>query len=731
MPSSREGAPAREFIHFEGDVYVLVTAARGSDRTRVLKRGDTFGVFDRFGDIQPLGFSEHGLYHAGARYLSRLELLVEDRRPMLLNSAVRRDNVLFSADLTNPDILEGNEVVLRQNSLHIFRARLLWEDVCYEKIRVSNYRGEPFTVTLLVEFEADFADEFEVRGARRSRRGELLPPLLDSDQVVLAYRGLDQVVRRSRLSFLPAPDRLEESSALYRLEIEPRASAEVLLRVACDREDRRPAVLDYETALAESSIAPVVFRTGDCEVETSHAQFNHWLHRSAVDLHMMVTHTPWGPYPYAGVPWFSTAFGRDGLITAHEYLWVNPQMAQGVLRFLAAHQASQLDPENEAAPGKILHETRQGEMAALGEVPLRRYYGSVDSTPLFLVLAGAYYQRTGDRQTLDELWPSLERALEWVERYGDRDGDGFVEYQRQNPHGLFQQGWKDAGDSIFHQDGSLAEPPIALCEVQGFVYQARRGLARILRARGEEKQAERQLQLARQLREKFHRAFWLPELETFALALDGRKQPCRVKTSNAGYALLTGIARRETAEPLVRTLFLPESFSGWGIRTVAQGEARYNPMAYHNGTVWPHDNALIAMGCSKYGYKREAGQLLTSMFEASTYIDQYRLPELMCGFVRRSEEAPTLYPVACTPQAWSAAAPFFLLQACLGLEIEGEGRRLRLKRPYLPSFLHWLEIRNLRLRDAQVDVRVERHDGHASVRVLRSEGDPSVSVEIL
>ena len=463
-----------------------------------------------------------------------------------------------------------------------------------------------------------------------------------------------------------------------------------------------------------------------CRILSSSSMFNRWLDRSTADLQIMLTDTKYGSYPYAGIPWFSTPFGRDGLITAFELLWLNPGIARGVLAFLAETQATGFDDAQDAQPGKILHEMRGGEMAALGEVPFGRYYGSCDATPLFVMLAHAYYERTAEREFIDRIWPNVLAALKWMETSGDPDGDGFIDYARKTDAGLINQGWKDSHDSIFHSDGSTAEPPIALCEVQGYAYLALTWAARLVDARGGAAAATRLSEKARALREKFEAQFWDEELGTYVLALDGDKRPCRVRTSNAGQVLFTGIAAPERAARVAAQLTSREFFSGWGIRTVSEREPRFNPASYHNGSIWPHDNSLIALGLSRYGHSDLAARITTDVLDAAINMDLRRLPELYCGMRRRRDKGPILYPVACAPQAWAAAAPFALLQACLGLEIDASQRLARLRYPRLPERLHELEVRGLPIGDASVDLLLRRHGEDVAVNIVSRRGEAEI-----
>jgi glycogen debranching enzyme len=709
----------------EDPFYITATQAAGRP-PRTLKYGDTFVVLDSRGDIAAASGRSAGLFHLDTRYLSRFELLVNGAPPLPLGSNLRDDNSALSVDLTNPDIISDQRILLEKDSVHILRTVFLWRGTAYQRLRVRNYGDRPVELQLAILFGNDFADLFEVRGAQRERRGSATAKLRGDDQVVLSYRGLDAKLRRTTLTFDPPPDRLAMDSAVYDLHLDPGETQPIFAAVSCDVAQPRPVPFLRGLIAARRELRRSArHRTS---VETSNDRFNEMLCRSAADLAILTTDTPQGPYPYAGIPWFSTTFGRDGLIAALQMLWWSPDIARGVLRRLAAYQAKTTDPLADSEPGKILHEMRGGEMAALREVPFGLYYGSVDSTPLFVLLAGLYVERTGDCDTVAELWPNIEAALNWIDGPGDPDGDGFVEYQRANEQGLANQGWKDSHDAIFHADGRLAEGEIALAEVQGYVYAAKRMAAACALRLGYEDTAKRLAEQARRLADRFEAAFWCPEIGTYALALDGDKEPCRVRTSNAGQVLFSGIAAPDRAARVAAGLLEPHFFSGWGIRTVAMGEARYNPMSYHNGSIWPHDNALIALGLARYGEKAAIATLCEGLFMAGTYMDLRRLPELFCGFRRQRGQGPTLYPVACSPQAWASATPFTLLEASLGLQFDPFNGEIRLCNPQLPPFLDEVILRNLQLGASSVDLRIRRHRDTISLDTPRIDGNIQVCV---
>jgi glycogen debranching enzyme len=721
-PSSQLAGPAPT------NYYIQATSAPPDSEALVLKKDDTFGVFNQYGDVDALERAKEGVFHRGTRFLSCLKLTLLGSRAMLLSSTVRSDNVLLAADLTNPDIFSDGNLLLPRGALHIYRRQFIWNEFLYVHLSVRNYSVTPVRIGFGLEFGADFVDIFEVRGENRIRRGDLKEPRLAShNRVVLEYQGLDSVNRRTLISSSPAAEIVLPSQLHFTLQLPPGQEQQFEFNFAFEVERQVSCPTDFCHGLAAATAAQD--ETGlTPRISTSSEQFDAWLDRSRADLNMLLTKSPSGLYPYAGVPWFSTPFGRDGIITALECLWLAPEIGRGVLSYLAATQARERSPERDAEPGKILHEAREGEMAATREIPFGRYYGSIDSTPLFLMLAGAYYRRTGDLAFIESLWPNIDLAARWIADFGDPDHDGFVEYSRQTDKGLANQGWKDSQDAIFHADGQLAEGPIALCEVQGYVYQAKLSVAEIAGALGKGEIARRNENEALALREKFEAAFWCDAISTYAIALDGHKRPCQVRTSNAGQCLFSGIASQAHAAKIAEQLRSADFFTGWGIRTVAATEARYNPMSYHNGSVWPHDNALVAAGLAQYRLTELASRILGGFFDASAVLSLHRLPELFCGFPKRPGKGPTLYPVACSPQAWSAGAIFLLLQSSIGLSIDAIRNQIVLTYPVLPTFLENVRIRNLQVGDASVDLMLFRSGNAVAVTVERRSGTLDVLV---
>jgi glycogen debranching enzyme len=698
--------------------YIAATASRADDRSRVLKYGRLFFVFDRLGDVAGEEGGGQGLFCDGTRYLSKLSLTLWDARPLLLSSTVAANNFLFTADIANLDLFQDESLAVPRGVLHAVRSRFLWRDSCFEKLLFVNHGLDTLDVPVRIGFDADFADLFEVRGTPRERRGKRLESQIHRNSVVLGYKGLDHVRREITIESDVRPERSSETGFEFALSLKPKEHLTLGLQFCCADAPNHSFVA-YSEAVSSAQLERTELSESFPKISSSNSRFTDWIVRSISDLEMMIAGNPEHNYPYAGVPWFSTVFGRDGIITAMQTLWLNPAIARGVLEFLAASQADCTDPVADSQPGKILHEMRKSEMAELGEVPFGRYYGSIDATPLFVMLAGSYFDRTGDRPFLQTIWPNVERALNWIDQYGDIDGDGFVEYSRQSANGLVQQGWKDSNDSIFHQDGKIADPPIALCEVQGYVYAAKLAAARMMQALGEGDRSRKFEREAEDLKNNFQEKFWCDDLGIYALALDGRKKPCRVRTSNAGHCLFSGIATPDRAKRVVETLMTDDLFTGWGIRTLAHSESRYNPLSYHNGSVWPHDNSIIANGMAKIGCRKVAGRILFALLDVSAEVELRRLPELFCGLKRRTNEGPTLYPVACSPQAWSAAAPLFILQGCLGISVQAEYCRLVFDRPFLPEGISHLYIRNLRCGKAVADLVLERRGDAVLVHAER------------
>jgi glycogen debranching enzyme len=700
--------------------------------THVLVNGESFAVFEVGGDILPARNEPFGFFHRDTRHLSRFELKIADETPYYLNSSASSEKAQLRINLSNPELgFVGGKIELQRNSIQIERNWVIAGAALFHKVTLRNFARVPVQIPLDFLFDVDFADVFEVRGFRRGQRGYQGEPISTGSVITFPYRGLDGVRRFTRILFEAPPSTLEagRASFLFTLKRGEQMDFEVRIVGGCEEIDaasRTP--LRFGDALAQRRFEIASLDAGWVRISASHDALELLLHRSAADLTSMVRFAPEGTFLMAGIPWFATLFGRDSILTALFALPFNPALAVGTLKTLARLQGSEIDRRRDEEPGKILHEIRGGELAATGEVPFGRYYGSVDSTPLFLWLLGRYVETTGDLELAEHLWSNAERALDWIEQWGDCDNDMFVEYMHQTPRGLANQGWKDSLDAIPHADGTLARPPIALCEVQGYVYAAYCSISGVARRLGREDFAARLRERAAALRSRFSHDFWLEPEHTVALALDADKQPCRVMSSNAGHCLVTGILTREQAEALAERLMREDMFSGWGVRTLSSGERRYNPMSYHNGSVWPHDNALIAAGLARFKRRAAAIQILNGLLQAAGHFKTGSLPELFCGFQREERLGPVPYPVACHPQAWSAASIFMIVQAMLGIQVMGFDRRLVIDSPAMPNWLDWLKIEGLRVGDGKVSLIVRRTQEGASVGIVERHGNVSVEV---
>ncbi len=673
-----------------------------------------FFVADDRGDV--LGGAD-GLFDDDTRLLSRFRLTFGGTSPALLQSGVSPDNAVFAAHVTNGCLSPVGGTTLPRDVIYLVRRHLLWADRLYGSLELTNYGHDDALVPLRLDFAADFHDMFEVRGEKRPARGRVAAPAVGPARVDFRYEGLDGRVKTSSIAFSATPAALTDAVAAFELALPARQSMTLYVEVGQGTADMAAAAPSAER-FREASIrarADMRRKRGrGASLKSSDGRFNNWLDQSRNDLALLTTDLPTGPYPYAGIPWFSTPFGRDGIITALQMLWLDPSLARGVLAFLASTQAHETSAFRASTPGKIMHETRKGEMALLEELPFGRYYGGVDTTPLFIMLASAYADRTGDLAFIDELWPALRLATAWMEEYGDSNGDGFLDYPNDQGTGLTNQNWKDSVDSVFYADGSFPVGPIAPVEVQGYAFAAYRGMAELAARRGDERDAQRWRVKAEDLRKAVEKQFWMTDDAFYALALDGRGRPCNVRGSNPAHLLFTGLPTAERAAAVARTLMSEAFDTGWGIRTLATGAARYNPMSYHNGSVWPHDTAIAAAGLSRYGERDDSLRLLAELFDAAREFDM-RLPELYCGFPRRINQPPVAYPVACLPQAWAAGSVFMVLQAALGLSINGWRSEIVIEHPSLPPSLDWLRLKRIPVGSHIIDLSFKRIDGHVAV----------------
>jgi glycogen debranching enzyme len=684
---------------------------------QVIKEDRTFLVTDPFGDITEGAGGALGLYHDDTRFLSHLEVTLNKLRPLLLHSSTERDYAQI-VELVYPVRHLPHRGRERRDNVSLQRSRVLSGSL-YERLQVRNFGLEARRVRMAVEFGADFLDIFEVRGFGRDRGGQPQPPRVDEHQVVLGYRGLDGEVRTTTLRFSPAPDLLTESSAGFDFELEPGQQEEVRLEITPQTGGTAPprrSMRDAEESLRQEYATWEEKRCA--RPRSSDVQLDRFLRRAVQDLRMLsARHEDGTSYLDAGVPWYSALFGRDSILTAYQAMAVAPQLAWAVLRGLAARQGTQVDDWREEEPGKILHELRIGELARAGEIPHTPYYGSADATPLWLSLLAEAYRWTGDLEAVKELWPNALAALRWIDEHGDLDGDGFVEYRKRSPKGLDNQGWKDSWDGVPHPDGTLAEPPIALVEVQGYVCRAKWDVAALAGALGERDLAERLEREANELGERIDRDFWMPEEGYYALALDGAKRQVTTITSNPGHLLWSGVVSPERAARVARRLQHPTLRSGWGIRTLATKQGAYDPIGYHTGSVWPHDNSLIAEGLKRYGLDREAHVVLGELMRAGGHFPYHRFPELYCGFSDEEVPVPVEYPVACRPQAWASGTPLLMLRTYGGLDADAAAGRLDVVRPLLPEGIERVKLGGVRVGDGRVDLVFSRHDGVTSVQV--------------
>ncbi len=714
--------------------------AEAREELLVIKDGELFLCARTDGDVLAGQVSGEGFYAHDTRYLSEIRFEVGDVPPVALSYAAVGDRAIV--DSTNAALHRPGLPPVPQQSLSISRELWCAAGRLYYRVRVRNFLREAVHTSFSLTLAGDFADIFEVRGGpRREARGRALAAKRTARGVVLAYLGEDDVFREAVVELDPPPGVLELGAeqahvemgpervrARWEVVLEPGIPVTVLLTAEPSIGGRRRPRRRLERAAAELELASSEWESRCTRITSNNELFEGLTAKSRRDLRSLVMPAPGGRIVSAGIPWYVAPFGRDALVTAGEALLLNPDLARDALGVLAKLQARVDDPWRDAEPGKIMHELRVGELAGAGLVPHTPYYGTVDATPLFVACAADYYAWTGDLETLRALRPALDAALRWIDEYGDRDGDGFVEYERRSPGGLLNQGWKDSHDSVVHADGSLAEGPVALVEVQGYVYRAKLTIADVYAALGAADVAVRLRAEAQSLREAFNEAFWNPAEGTFALALDGRKRQVASVTSNPGHCLYSGIVAPHRVAAVAERLMAPDMFCGWGVRTLSSECPAFNPMSYHNGSVWPHDNAILAAGLKRYGYDDAVRRIAGALFDVATSARDFRLPELYCGFDRSDRAAVVAYPVACIPQAWAAAAPFLLLQAMLGISADAPGRALRIERPALPDWLDRIRLERLRVGEATVTLEFKRDGRVTGFALLEQDGELDVTL---
>lgn len=702
----------------------------------VMKHENMFFVAQPDGNV-PLDDSHGlGLYYRDCRYVNGYEMELAGKKPAHLSaSSVQGAVGVFT--LTNPTITLPNGTVVDKEDIGITWRRLVDNEIPALRDRVvfQNFTLRSIEVSVTLTIRSAFEDLFAVRGLLDKQFGRLHPPSWDGDRLRLSYDGRDGLVRTLIVHYDPPPRERRDTTAEFLVRMAPRGRQQLDLALVISESKDRPArprkpdpaeLPALETDLereAQTWIRHVA------KVSSNGSSLDQLMDRSFRGLRVLRSHIGDETYFAAGVPWFVTLFGRDSLITAWQMLAYHPRIAEQTLRLLAQYQGTREDAWRDEQPGKILHELRVGEMANINAIPHTPFYGTVDATPLFLMLLAEHAAWTGSLNLFNELRDSCERALSWMDRYGDRHGEEYLVYHSRAKENIINKGWKDSGDAIVNADGHLAQPPIALVEVQGYAYAAKLGMAGLFERAGDRDRGDRLRREAHRLRERFNRDFWMEEQGCYALALQAEGRPASVISSNPGQALWTGIAEPDKAQRTIRRLMAEDMFSGWGVRTLSSKERGYNPIGYHLGTVWPHDNAIIAAGCRRYGSDDAALRIFHGLFDAAFHFRAHQLPEVFCGFGRAEYEIPINYPVACHPQAWASGAMPFLLTTLLGLAPDAFAKRLRIVRSLLPSFLDRLDLRNLEVGQARVDLHFQRSEQGIHVDVIKSNGELEVQVE--
>jgi glycogen debranching enzyme len=689
-----------------------------------LIEGKTFLSTTLAGDIMPPGAPDAGFFFDDTRFLSRLELRVGGYRTVVLSSSTEQTFVSQIELTTGQSHLRENYEV-PENTVHIRREQLLASDIFYDHLTFENFNLHDIVLDFEMTYEADFMDVLQVRGVARQRLGHYFKPIIDHNSMVFHYRGLDGIARDTAIRFSEGPEKVEGTTAHWRLKLPPfkRFQLQITAVPQVEAKQSRAARADFSQQLRMRRDAYAEWESHAAHFNSSNSIFDQMIGNCKGDFHALQIPEGKEHVIAAGIPWFATMFGRDSVIAAFQSLLLSPQLAAETLRVLARYQGAENMEWRDEEPGKILHEFRDGEMTRAGEMPFSPYYGSVDSTPLWLVLLSETFNWTADEQLVKDLLPHAYRALEWIDRYGDLDGDGFVEYARRSSRGLANQGWKDSWDAILHREGELAKAPIALAEVQGYVYEAKYRMASLLRAFGDATTADKLKKDAAEMAKRFEKAFWMPGRGFYALALDGHKRQVQIISSNPGHLLFTRMLAQERARAVCERFMRPDMFSGWGWRTLSQEERVFNPLSYHRGSVWPHDNSIVAYGMALYEFREPVNRVFQALFEAALNFRDYRLPELFCGIQRGEFDEPVQYPVSCSPQAWASGAIFLLLTSVLGVRPSAPRKELNIVNPALPPFLNQLSIRNLHVGGSRVDLDFSRRGDRTFCNVVDIQGD--------
>lgn len=689
--------------------------------------GKTFLATRTSGDIAPARAPDVGFFHDDTRFLSFMELRVGGLRTVLLSSSIEK-TFLSQIELTTANIHLRDSLDLVENTVHIRREQMLDADILLERIKFENFNLSTVEFKVEIEYAADFVDVFQVRGMAREEPGQYFQPVIRPDSIGFYYQGRDHVTRHTLIEWSPAPGKIEGQVARWDLRLEPSQKVEFHIRISPFVEGRQPrrTAPEFTENLKRRREAFERWQSETTHFSSSNDVFDVTLNTAISDFHALRIPDGNDHIIAAGIPWFATMFGRDSIIAAYQSLSLDPQLAIETLRVLARYQGKEYNDWRDEEPGKILHEYRNGEMTRAGEMPFGPYYGSVDATPLFLILLSETWNWTADEDLVTELLPAVYRALDWIDNYGDLDGDGFVEYLRRSKRGLTNQGWKDSWDANMHRDGSVAHPPIALCEVQGYVFDAKYRIASILRSFGDSERADRLKKESGELAKRFDKVFWMPQRGFYAMGLDSEKKPLEVISSNPGHLLFTRIISRDRARSVVNRLMRPDMFSGWGWRTLSCDEPVFNPLSYHRGSVWPHDNSIIAHGMALNEYRAPVMRVFTTLFQAALTFRDYRLPELFCGVQRREHDVPVHYPVSCSPQAWASGAIFLILTSLLGIRPSAPRKEVNIINPVLPDWLDHLHIRHLRIGKSLVGLDFTRRGERTFCNVVDVEGEKLV-----